>query len=63
MRSKFKPLQYIAAIKQEVLDHLRQIRNAPSVQMQEVPEDLLTQDQVSKNEFLHMNFLQVTQPH
>lgn len=38
--------EYIAAIKQEVLDHLRQIRSAPSVQMQEVPEDLLNEDQI-----------------
>lgn len=38
--------EYINAIKQEVLDHLRQIRTAPSVQMQEVPPDLLDFEQV-----------------
>ncbi|MCP9261530.1 Histone deacetylase [Dirofilaria immitis] len=38
--------EYIAALKQEVLDHLRQIRHAPSVQMQEIPPDLLDPDEV-----------------
>uniref|UniRef100_A0A915B029 Histone deacetylase n=1 Tax=Parascaris univalens TaxID=6257 RepID=A0A915B029_PARUN len=38
--------EYITAIKQEVLDHLRQIRHAPSVQMQEVPPDLLDRDEI-----------------
>uniref|UniRef100_A0A158Q894 Histone deacetylase n=1 Tax=Elaeophora elaphi TaxID=1147741 RepID=A0A158Q894_9BILA len=38
--------EYITALKQEVLDHLRQIRHAPSVQMQEVPPDLLDPNEV-----------------
>ncbi|KHN78381.1 Histone deacetylase 3 [Toxocara canis] len=38
--------EYIMAIKQEVLDHLRQIRHAPSVQMQEVPPDLFDRDEI-----------------
>lgn len=38
--------QYITALKQEVLDHLRQIRHAPSVQMQQIPPDLLDPDEV-----------------
>lgn len=49
--------QYITAIKQEVLDHLRQIRHAPSVQMQEVPPDLLDRDEVSFAIDFHFSFL------
>uniref|UniRef100_A0A0R3QBG9 Histone deacetylase 3 n=1 Tax=Brugia timori TaxID=42155 RepID=A0A0R3QBG9_9BILA len=51
--------EYITALKQEVLDHLRQIRHAPSVQMQEVPPDLLDPDEVLFIVyFMHRNLLQ-----
>lgn len=46
MCKKVSRFQYITALKDEVLDHLRQIRHAPSVQMQEVPPDLLDPDEV-----------------
>lgn len=32
--------QYLNAIKQEVLENLKQVNKAPSVQMQPVPDDI-----------------------
>lgn len=39
-------LQYITAIRQTVFEHLKQLRAAPSVQMHDVPPDLLDLDTV-----------------
>ncbi|GMT37455.1 hypothetical protein PFISCL1PPCAC_28752 [Pristionchus fissidentatus] len=42
--------EYLQAIKVEVLENLRQVKGAPSVQMQGVPEDFFNSDRVFREE-------------